>query len=154
MALCRCPMGPNCTVSLVTWTMCSRSVPYMGYVCPPVVVEPWLLLAHHWVFLILSLTGCEGWPWLQQTSLTTQSSCFSRTSGVIWSQPLGLLVLGPLVRVSGVGRGQPPLVPGLGPDGRCCKMIPSWLLLSLGLEVLGKGYAIRLLTLVRYHNVT
>lgn len=33
----------------------------MGYVCPSVVAEPWLLSVCQWEGLTLGLTGCEDW---------------------------------------------------------------------------------------------
>ena len=47
--------------SLVIWARYYRCVPCMSCMCPPVVVEPWLLLAHQWKGLILWLVGCEDW---------------------------------------------------------------------------------------------
>lgn len=38
---------------------CSKGVSYVGFMCPSVVVEPWLLLAHQWVGMTLRLTGYE-----------------------------------------------------------------------------------------------
>ena len=51
----------------VTWVGCSRGVPCVGCVCPPIVDLPPLLLVHQWVVLILlpSLYLCpfyQSWP--------------------------------------------------------------------------------------------
>ena len=65
MVLCsRCPVGPSGTVSLVSWAGCSRAVLSLECVFVPVVLEPWLLLAHQWLDLTLRLIGHEEWLWL------------------------------------------------------------------------------------------
>lgn len=46
-----------------------------------------------------------------------------------------------LERASGAGQGQLPLVLGVEPLGRSYKVICSWLLLVLGLEVLRRSCA-------------
>ena len=119
---CRYPRRPSGTVSLFTWAGCSSDA---SCVCPPIVVEPRLLLTCHWVGLTLRLTSCEAWPWLLWTSwcagLTPASlgwlclGCvassgfpqvchfewwFEWFSGVFWSQPPSMLVLEPLGRGS------------------------------------------------------
>ena len=63
-----CSVRPGGTLSLITWSRCSRSVPCMGGVCSVVVVVCWPLLAHQWVGLALGPTGYEDWPWPQSMS--------------------------------------------------------------------------------------
>ena len=66
VALCsRCLTGLSGAVYLVNWSRCSRCVPYVSCVCPPVEVEPWFLLAHQCDELPLRPIDCEKWPWLQ-----------------------------------------------------------------------------------------
>lgn len=112
----RSPVGTSDAISLVTWAGCSRCVPCVEFMCPPVVVEG-LLLACQWEGLI----GCEDWLWLQWSSCCaqadrTQQICFSRDlvsaksvhsvpclwrwlgGGLLWLEAaLGLLVQGHLV---------------------------------------------------------
>ena len=60
VAFCsRCPVGLSGPVSLITCDRCSRNVPCVGYVGPPVVAESGLLLAHSWVGLTFRLADCE-----------------------------------------------------------------------------------------------
>lgn len=60
VVLCsRCPVWPNGSSFLIIYAVCSKSVPSVDYMCPPVVVEPSLILAFHWLGLTLRLTGCE-----------------------------------------------------------------------------------------------
>lgn len=54
--LCRCPVIQS---ALSPEPGCSKGVAYVGFMCPSVVVEPWLLLAHQWVGMTLRLTGYE-----------------------------------------------------------------------------------------------
>ena len=157
VALCsRCPMGSIGAVSLITWGRCSKGVPGLGYMCPHAVVEPWLLLACQWV----GLTGCEEWPWLQWgkyfmgvdtmkwDSLLVGFWCLlsvplgkfsfvelvSLCSGVVWSQPLHVLVVGFLESVSHAGQVQLLSLLSLGPPGRSCQVICGWFPPVLGLE--------------------
>lgn len=45
----------------------SSSVSCVSGMCPPVVVDLWLLLSRQWVGLTLRLTGSEDWPSPQRT---------------------------------------------------------------------------------------
>lgn len=70
VALCSsCPLSPVSAVSLITWAGCSRIVPCVICVCPPVIVEPCSLLACQWVELTLRMTACENWPHPQHRTL-------------------------------------------------------------------------------------
>lgn len=60
----RCPVWPIGVVSLITKVRCSRNVPCIGYMSPPVVVQFCLLLAH----LI------HGWGW-HSGWLTMRTNC-------------------------------------------------------------------------------
>ena len=53
-----------------------------------------------------------------------------------------LLVLEPLGRGCSAGHRQPRLVLGLGPPDRRYKVICTWLLLVLDLEVPGRGFSV------------
>lgn len=54
-------MGPRSAISLVTRAICSRGVPLVGCVCPPVVVGLWLWHTGGWGWLLAWLGAC---PWL------------------------------------------------------------------------------------------
>ena len=56
------PVGPGCSVYLITWAGYSKC-PLWGNVSPPVVVESQSLLACSWVGLTISLTGGKNWSW-------------------------------------------------------------------------------------------
>ena len=61
----RCPVGP---VAQSPWSPESDApgvFPYVGFVCSPIVVEFWLLLAHQWEGLTLGLIHCGDWLWQQ-----------------------------------------------------------------------------------------
>lgn len=66
-------VGWPCIIGVLWGSVCSLpsylSLVLQGcslcrFVCPPVVVKPWLLLAHPLVGLTLKLTGCEDWLWV------------------------------------------------------------------------------------------
>lgn len=134
-----------------------QGCPLCGHLYLPVVGEP--QLAHHWVGLSLRMTGCEGccvgahptewesfwqgsganWVDLLDTSFV---ELVGWCPGMLWSWPLGVLVLEPLVMDSGAGQDQLLIVLGLGPPCRIQKVIFVWLLLVIGLELLVRGYAV------------
>lgn len=76
--------------------------PCVDYVCPPVVVQPWFLLACPWVGLTLSLVDYEDLPpprfksWSQVPAEISLVLCqlWSYLGGtlVVWRQPLDVLV--------------------------------------------------------------
>lgn len=68
-------------------------------------------------------------------------------SGVVCSQPSGVLVIEPPVRCFWEAR-PAILLPGLGPFGRRYKVICGWLPLVLCLEVPRRGYVVIQLPLV------
>lgn len=74
---------------------------------------------------VAALCMCHLWTWLG--------------GALVWSSVLGLETLG---RGSDVCQSQLPLVPGTVLLGRSCKVVCSWLLLVLGLEVLERGYTV------------
>lgn len=121
-----------------------------GCICLSIVVDPWLLLAHQLLGLILRLTGYEGCLWLQQMFFCAgpditdwellywgssknwvHSSCVSFVRlvgwccGIVLRQTRGMLVLKPLERGFGMEQVEPVLVPSLGPSSRTYKVISS-----------------------------
>lgn len=60
----RCLEHPSGAHSLVTQARCSKGVPCVDCVCPPIANEPSLVLACQWVGLILMLTSHTDWPQL------------------------------------------------------------------------------------------
>lgn len=150
--------GPSGAVSLIIQAGAPR-VSRVGCMCPPVVVEPQLLLACQW------LEWLSGWlavrvacdyrvrdvvwlpiPWsgsrflrLLPDELKLWECHFWSWWVVVWSLPLGVMFLKPFRRGFCVGQYQPLFVLGLGLLGRCYKVTCSWLLFMLGLEVPGRG---------------
>lgn len=99
VALCsRCFVELSGADSLITWAMCSKNIPYVYYVSPPIVVESWLLLAPPWLGLSLRLAGCMDWPWPQCMSCYIGADPWSRihTSRVwcLWSFPCEFVTYG------------------------------------------------------------
>ena len=101
----------------MTWARCSRSVPCLGCVCSPIVIEPWLLLAYQWM----------GWPevWLA-VRIGDNHSVQAASGG--WPHGVGFTPAGsgsfqdlplvmPLVELTGYG---------LKPATMCIGSGPSW----------------------------
>ena len=159
MALCsRYPEEPNGTASLVTWAGYSRCIPCVGCVWPPVVTD--VLIVVGW---FLRMIVCEDWPWIEERSCCAGSdpmekdslwqwsgACpvgvlfvevFGWSSGIVWSWPPGVLVLGPLEMSFDAGQCQLLPVLCLGPLGMSYKVICRWLPLVLVLDVSERDYA-------------
>ena len=111
--------------------ICSRNIPFVGYMGTPIVIESWLLLTHSYIWSTLKLSDCEErlWPqcmsccsgcWLKEAEFVSTGSgvcqylplnmllmkLIGSCSDIVWSWPLGVLVLGPLVRDCGANQCQ------------------------------------------------
>lgn len=114
-----CSVWSSGTIFLVTWVRCARVVPFVGYVCPPVVIEPWLLLAHWWV---------EDWLWGLAVANADEVLCRGRPHGAGFiSAGLWCLLSPPLVCIN------------YRAIGWCSGLVWRWLLVMLVLWPLGKG---------------
>ena len=139
------------------------SVPGMFLVCyvyPAIGVEPWMLLAHSWVELILRLVltvrrnldhhewvTVQGLPAAVALFLAVSGACQSPplvvpfvlliglSSGVVWSTSLLVLVLGALGRSSRADQNQTFCVTSFGPPVWSYLAIHSLWLCLLGLSV-------------------
>ena len=128
VALCsRCPVRASGIMSLITRAGCFRYVPCVGYLGPPAVIESWLLMACLCVGSTLKLTVgwlwgstlttvyellCRCWPHKVEFTLAGSGACqdlllymplvkpTGSCSNVVWSWPLGVLILELLGRYS------------------------------------------------------
>lgn len=133
-------MGPSDTVFLgyLSWVI-------WWVVCPLLLlVEPWLLFAHHWEGLALGLISYEdwlvkGWPYWAGFTLAGLWSLPSLHFGYVilgcspgWysssgrNWPLGMLAAGPPGRSPDIGQVQPHPVPCPGQPGESHQAIHRW----------------------------
>lgn len=111
--------SPSTTQPVLQWYLC------VGRMCPPVIVELWLLWTC-WVELTLKLTSCEDWSQLQMIWYVRLQRAESLwwVSHACWGHPLGVSVVEPLGRGSGAGLVWLPLVLALRP--LCRSYNVSW----------------------------
>ena len=91
-----CPVGSSGPASLSTWD--SRCTSCVSCVHPPVLVEPWLLLACQWEGFTPRPVGWENWVLLHQRSFCAEinpleQSLLQQGSGACWVCPLSVLLV-------------------------------------------------------------